>query len=47
MECNKTEVRKICQNCGNYDRCTKKCLKSGKYTARKASCDSFAEPKRQ
>ena len=26
--------------------CTK-CLKSGKYTARKASCDSFAEQKRQ
>lgn len=47
MECNKTEVRKVCQNCGNYDRCTKKCLKSGKYTARKASCDSFAEQKRQ
>lgn len=40
------EIRKICQNCGNYDRCTKKCGISGEYTARKKSCEkNFKEGK--
>ena len=46
MENTKNEVRKICQNCDNYDRCAKKCGISGKYTARKNSCEkNFKEGK--
>lgn len=40
MENNKSEIRAICQNCKNYNRCTKKCS-DGRYTARKASCKNF------
>lgn len=40
MENKQTEVRRVCQNCGLYERCTKKCGKTGSYTARKASCGS-------
>lgn len=43
MEGKKSEVRKVCQNCGKYDRCTKKCSVNNKFTARKASCGDFAE----
>ncbi len=40
------EVRKVCQNCKNYDRRTKKCKISNKYTARKNTCDkNFKEGK--
>lgn len=45
MENTKNEVRKICQNCGKYDRCAKKCERSGEYTARKKTCDNFREGK--
>ena len=42
MESNKIEmVRKVCQFCGSYDRCTKKCSESGNYTPRKGSCDKW------
>ena len=43
MESNKSEVKAICQNCGKYDRCTKKCADTNKYTARKKSCEKFKE----
>lgn len=45
MENTKQKVREICQNCGRYDRCTKKCGKSGEYTARKNTCKNFKEGK--
>lgn len=41
MENEKVEIREICQNCTKYSRCTKKCVVSGDYTARKASCAEF------
>ena len=43
MESNNIEVSevKVCKDCGGYDRCSKKCKRSGKYTARKASCEEF------
>ncbi len=45
MENTKNEVRKVCQNCGKYGRCTKKCGISGEYTARKNTCENFKEGK--
>ena len=39
MESKKDEARKDCKN---YDRCTKKCVATGKYTARKQHCEKFA-----
>lgn len=46
MESNKSEVkvREVCQNCGSYNRCTKKCA-DGKYVPRKHSCEKFNEKK--
>lgn len=46
MESNKSEVkvREVCQNCGSYNRCTKKCA-DGTYVSRKHSCDKFNEKK--
>ena len=44
MECKK-EIRKACQNCETYGRCTKKCSKTGKHVARKHSCPEFSERK--
>lgn len=35
------KVRAVCQNCANYDRKSKKCLKQGDYVARKNSCSEF------
>lgn len=40
MEKAKSEVREVCKNCGLYERCTKKCGRTGNYTARKTSCGS-------
>lgn len=40
-----TEIRKICQNCNSYGRCTKKCDISGEYTARKETCSKFTVKK--
>lgn len=37
----KQEIKKVCQNCGKYNRCTKKCSTSGGYVARKHSCNGF------
>lgn len=46
MEDAKYAIPRICQNCGNYNRCTKKCGISSKYTARKNSCEkNFKEGK--
>lgn len=39
MENNKGYV--VCQNCEKYNRCTKKCADTGKYTARKETCDKW------
>ncbi|MEY8573256.1 hypothetical protein AALD01_02460 [Oscillospiraceae bacterium 21-37] len=39
MESKKVEV---CKDCKNYDRCTKKCVATGKYTSRKQHCEKFA-----
>lgn len=46
MESNKSEVkiREVCQNCGSYNRCTKKCA-DGKHVPRKHSCEKFNEKK--
>lgn len=34
-----------CQDCALYNRSTKKCELTGKYTARKNWCDNFKERK--
>jgi hypothetical protein len=33
--------KKICQECKNYDRVTKKCKLTGEFTKRKGTCEKF------
>lgn len=39
MENKENTVRKICQLCANYSRCSKKCSETGNFVARKKECD--------